>query len=146
MELDKDIHGSFRRLSIYSEKRKGRKTPNAHSVLSFPRPVHVVYAPTHKRAFRPEKEANHARCLLCSPVPPERRRRRERIVLCQAAEVPLLLHERRVDGAGRDAVDADLAVAVLEGRGLAEADDAVLAGVVAAVAGESCGKVPCQFR
>ena len=61
----------------------------------------------------------------------------EGVVLGDAPEIPLLLHECRVHRTWGDTVDTDLSVAVFERCGFTEGNDAVLARVVGGMSRES---------
>lgn len=102
-------------------------------IHSYPRPINLVHTSTHKRALRTQQKDNDIRRLLRRALSPESRGVIKRCVLGPAHKIPILLHEGRVHGAGGDRVDANFAVAVFQGRGLGEADDAVFAGIISGV-------------
>lgn len=110
----------------------------ASTSASNPGPIHPVHAPAHKRALRAQQKSNHIGRLFSRALPPKGRGIVKGGVFWPAREIPVLLHQGRVDGTGSNAVDADLSLSVLEGGCACEADDAVLACVVGAVSGKSC--------
>jgi hypothetical protein len=110
--------------------------PNKPTASSYPRTINPIHAPTHKRALGPQQERNHIGALLRRPLSPERTRIIKRRIRRPPHEIPVLPHQRRINGPRRNRIDAHFPDAVLLRRRAREADDAVFARVVGSVIGE----------
>lgn len=105
---------------------------------SLPRTVNAVYAPAHELALRPEQESDDGSDLLCRALSAERARIVKRRILRPACQVPVLLHQGRINRSRSHSVDADLAVSILLRRHTRESDNTMLAGVIGSMVGETC--------
>lgn len=125
---------------------KCKKTPLKRKTVSksfmlYPRAVHLVHTATDKATLRAKQEANDICRLLSRTLALESRRLIKGRILGSAGKVPVLLHERCVNGTRGDTVDADFTVAVFQGGGFCEANHAMLASIVGAVSGKACDRV-----
>ncbi len=93
--------------------------------------------PLTKELSGPRKEGNHVSDLLCCPLPLEGAWFVERRVLWPAHAIPVLLHQRRINGPRRYRIDAHLPSAIFLSCRLGKAYHGVLARIVCGMLGEA---------
>lgn len=113
---------------------------------SIPGPVYLVYTSTDKGAFRAQQESNHTGRLLDRAPPPECGGLVERGIAGATSMVPFLLHQRRVDGAWSNAIDAHLPMSILLCRSFGEPNEPVFAGVVGRVVRKPCEALMSEIQ
>lgn len=102
-----------------------------------PGSIYLVNASTHESAIGAEEKSNNVRSLFDSTLPLKGCRFIEGGIAGPSPIIPLLLHQRRVDGSRGHAVDTNLTLSVLLSSRLCKPYDTMFAGIVGAMPGKS---------